>query len=436
MRPNPPSRARLALLFLFLVGTSPSPAADLHVPADYPTVQSALNAALFGDEVLVSPGRYLENLRIRGRVAILRSSFGNPDDTILDGSPGSDDGAPVIDVDLTESYPSFLVIEGFTIEEGAAGISTVGDRTYLVIRNNVIQDNSPHSGIRNALATIIVQESRFLRNVSREGGGAIRSQGPCTVERNFFRDNRAISPPYWTDSPRHRSGGAIYEFGGSDPSMGLNVRDNTFIGNECNDYGGAICAITCTPIIERNWIVSNTGTACAGGIYAFDTVGGVVRENVLVGNKGLMGAGMGFEKVRQLEVRNNTVYDSRGYGDADGIRFRDGASACLLKNNLVVGGAGYGIHWSDSSGIMNCNDSFGNALADYEGPVTGQDNISLDPLFCDASFSDFTLRTGSPCLPANNACGTLIGARDEGCSDTVQIEQSTWARILELYRER
>ena len=38
----------------------------IHVPREVPTVQQAIDSARAGDTVLVAPGRYVENLRLRG----------------------------------------------------------------------------------------------------------------------------------------------------------------------------------------------------------------------------------------------------------------------------------------------------------------------------------------------------------------------------------
>jgi len=49
-------------------------AATIHVPADYGTIQEAIDAAVGGDTVLVAPGTYVENIDFLGKAITLKSS--------------------------------------------------------------------------------------------------------------------------------------------------------------------------------------------------------------------------------------------------------------------------------------------------------------------------------------------------------------------------
>jgi hypothetical protein len=70
--------------------------------------------------------------------------------------------------------------------------------------------------------------------------------------------------------------------------------------------------------------------------------------------------------------------------------------------------------------VLTCCDVYGNAGGDWVGYIADQaginGNFSADPLFCDTANGDLHIFNASPCAPANNSCGVLIGALDVGCT--------------------
>ncbi|MEO6037994.1 MAG: hypothetical protein ABIQ93_06225, partial [Saprospiraceae bacterium] len=114
---------QLPLLAFFLAFHCHLNAQTHQVPADFPTIQAAINAAQEGDTVLVSPGTYLENLQLRGKNIVLTSRFHldqNPDlieQTIVDGSqPLHADTASCLLIWKGETAAT--VVEGFTFRGG------------------------------------------------------------------------------------------------------------------------------------------------------------------------------------------------------------------------------------------------------------------------------------------------------------------------------
>ena len=90
----------------------------INVPADYTTIQAAVNAAQDGDTVLVAPGTYTGTgdwvINPLGKAITIRAS-GTPEETILDGG-----GARRV-VQCSSGEGLGTIIEGFTIKGGDIG---------------------------------------------------------------------------------------------------------------------------------------------------------------------------------------------------------------------------------------------------------------------------------------------------------------------------
>lgn len=88
----------------------------INVPGDYPTIQQGINAASYGDTVLVAPGTYYENVQMAEGVSLIGSGMEN---TIIDGGGLND----VIKALGISSY----LIEKFTVQNSNQGGSSPGN---------------------------------------------------------------------------------------------------------------------------------------------------------------------------------------------------------------------------------------------------------------------------------------------------------------------
>ncbi len=104
-----------------LLFSSVTTAAVLNVPAQYPTIQAAVDAAVDGDTVLVADGTYTgvgnRDIDLTDRAITVRSQNG-PQSCIIDCQYSAQGFA----VGFGDDGAGATLIEGFTITHGAADV--------------------------------------------------------------------------------------------------------------------------------------------------------------------------------------------------------------------------------------------------------------------------------------------------------------------------
>jgi hypothetical protein len=103
---------------LIMVGAH---ADTIYVPADYSTIQAALNASSNGDRIIVSNGTYGENIKFGGKNVTLISANG-PDNCEIEGQTYWQDPLPTVVFDNGELNSA--VLDGFTITGGQGMVVT------------------------------------------------------------------------------------------------------------------------------------------------------------------------------------------------------------------------------------------------------------------------------------------------------------------------
>src|SRR5262245_61546399 len=192
-------RVQLFMILGLLLLGEPAAALQLvpiHVPADYPTIQSAISAAANGDTIQVAPGTYVENLSFLGKAIRLFSDQGS-EVTVIDGNQAG----PVVSFTSGEGPQS--VLRGFTLRNGKAGVSPA-------LRGGGIR-------IENSSPTITVNV--ITNNVAGDGGGGISSSfGSPLIQENVITSNGQI--PGWSGGV---GGGGVTIVGASTAQLLNNV---------------------------------------------------------------------------------------------------------------------------------------------------------------------------------------------------------------------
>jgi Right handed beta helix region len=166
------------------------------------------------------------------------------------------------------------------------------------------------------------------------------------------------------------------------------------IHNRIHDTGGdALTVIGNSIDVENNLVYRNRG---AGIIAKF--VRADLETSTVAGNTSALNDGAGLI-VQRLPSDEPS---------------KDGA--LVVTNNLVANNQGDGL--TLKAGVVaeaRHNDSWINGGQAYVGSVPPDQNLTLNPLFCDLSADDFQLQPSSPC--ASSGPFGQIGALGVGCED-------------------
>ncbi len=332
----------LTLLLLFIsLAANISFASIRQVPSSYSTIQSAINACVNGDTVLVSPGTYFENINYRGKNIVVTSKFYQTNDyslissTIINGgTPLNSDSASC--VRITAGEDSTTVFQGFTL--------TGGTGTYWA---------DEHGGAQ----------------VYCEGGGVLLENTKATIQYCIIKNNFAI---------RKRSGTASAGGGGIRSGDGAPKILNNMILNNEGMYGGGIVLNYSAAIIKNNVIMSNR-------VY-----------QAVVGAATYGGGGIWITGDAQSSfVINNTIINNSssgtGSGAGKGGGMLDYGSTITTVNNIIWNNT----QTNGTSQIADLGGSMAVTYSDVQLGYTGAGNINIAPEF---DSTNYYLKNSSPCI--------------------------------------
>ena len=261
---------------------------------DFVDIDTALEAAVDGDQIVVEPGTYTLTagpLDFRGKQVTLTASAG-PDDTILDaaGQTGC--------IRMTQGEGADTVVSGFTLTGATSSALALEGASptlrNLVVRDNVSEDGGGGAGLRvTGGGTPRVEDSLFEGNDSLVDGGAIViEQGSITLQNVRFVENTsdlrggavAVFDPVepvtlanvsFLDN-RSGTGGAVYTegdlngtavlflangaaTGGAVACVGaaLGLTNLTVAGNFADEVGGGLVATSCTATLTNAVVAYN-----------------------------------------------------------------------------------------------------------------------------------------------------------------------------------
>jgi hypothetical protein len=290
-----------------------------YVPGDFNTIQDAINAAVTGDTVLVSPGTYRENVTFRGKALTLGSWMLMTGDTayvsqtVIDGSQASNpDTASVICIDYQPDTLSQVV--GLTLTGGTGTVPyeypyvNVGGGmairdAQVLIRNCHIIENGPvfqGGGLMLIGGHAVVQETRFEANSSTYGAAFTAVYGFIECLACEICNHAANSEVCWVDS------------------ASFLVRDCKFHDNSAMSTSAFVTAWS-TGRFVANLVYRNVAYDRIGGVIEF-TEGTIanVDSNEVWENEGSVGI-VGMSCSRSCSLRWNYIHDNIGNEECAGL---------------------------------------------------------------------------------------------------------------------
>ncbi|MBN1592795.1 MAG: hypothetical protein JW941_06050 [Candidatus Coatesbacteria bacterium] len=370
--------ASAVVLLLVVLAATGLEAETYHVrqdgTGDFASIQAAIDASLDGDEIVVHPGTFYENIHFDGKNIVLRCT--DPEDkdvvasTIIDGASSDS----VVRFSGVESGTCRLM--GFTITKG---------RSYYGggIDGGEYQLPHTHASIENCVIT---------SNEGMEGGGVA------------FCDGEIVN---------------------------CEITNNRYGGMGCWEGGGLFL---CNGNITGCYIA---GHSAYGGAGLYGCIGRI-SDCVITDNSSDYGAGVcgGVHGLFNCLIFGNTSAGVRNYQGPIGncTFFRNSVAAIDICDSNVTNCVIWGNNFSGDDQLLDTVPPSHCCIQNWTG--SGEGNISDDPLLVSGPLGGYYLDPNSPCVNTGSVSADEAGLSDrttqaDGTPDTGVVDMGYHYRLPE-----
>jgi hypothetical protein len=342
-------------------------------PADFNSIQAAINSVMISGTIEVQPGTYYEHISYYGKTIVLTSTDPNDPNvveaTVIDGNSLGNV------VTLNNGEDENCILAGFTIRNGATGIYS-----YLsepLVRNCVVKSNN--TGIAGGGAP------KIIKTIVRENSGA----GIDDCDGDISDCNIVVNNPGLNGCD-----GVVTNCNIS-ANLGYGLSNCGAVVTDCDiSENGTYGLRDCTGEVRSCLVVEN---GSSGFSYSSGKVlDCIISEN---GGHGCRGAFSEMQNCLISANMNHGVYISGNtaisnctiVGNKTGGIVTDWAISAVVSNTIIVQNNGYGLS-APYSGLItsNYNNVWHNLAGDYSGVSPGTDDISANPFFAVAGYWDMS----------------------------------------------
>ena len=267
--------------------------------ADFDNIQTAVDAASDGDEILVMPGTYTGTgnsvINTTGTQLRIYSSEG-PETTIIDGEESRRG------IECSSDETNETIFEGFTITRGTF-VGSTGGGLYCknaspvfincTFENNTAGTNGGGAHCSNGAPTF--NTCRFISNTASRGAGVNTFRSAVTFNECLFVGNQASA---W--------GGGIYSYGTSSSGTALLLSDCTFEDNTSISGAGIYCN-DASHVVSDCIFLHNIANDAGGGMFNNHSSNPIITNCSFRLNEALTDTGGG---IRSVNGSNPGIGDS------------------------------------------------------------------------------------------------------------------------------